>query len=76
MSETGQSILIITLLVLNCIGAAIYYFANTAGSLGKERSILIKTIVIILCPVVGLVFIGLRTIRSSRQRPKRTRKEI
>ena len=59
MSETGQSILIITLLVLNCIGAAIYYFANTAGSLGKERSILIKTIVIILCPVVGLVFIGL-----------------
>lgn len=59
MSETGQSILIITLLVLNCIGAAIYFFANTAGSLGKERSILIKTIVIILCPVVGLVFIGL-----------------
>ena len=59
MSATGQGILIITLLVLNFIGALIYYFVNTLGSAAKERSVLIKAVVIVFCPVVGLIFVGL-----------------
>jgi len=59
MSATGQSILIITLLILNFIIAAIYYIVVTIVGLNKEKSVLIKTLVMILCPVVGIVFFGL-----------------
>ena len=59
MSATGQSILIITLLILNFIIAAIYYIVVTIVGLNKEKSVLIKTLVMILCPVVGIIFFGL-----------------
>ena len=59
MSATGQGILIVTLVVLNFIVAALYYIVNTVIKLNKEKSILIKTFVIALCPVVGIVFISL-----------------
>lgn len=59
MSSTGQSILIITLIVINLIIAAVYYIFNTIIKLNTEKSILIKTIVMALCPVVGPVFFGL-----------------
>ncbi|MBR4776539.1 MAG: hypothetical protein IK007_02875 [Lachnospiraceae bacterium] len=58
MSETGQSILIITL-VLNFLIAVGYYIVITVIGLNKEKSVLIKTIVMILCPVIGIVFFGL-----------------
>ena len=59
MSTTGQGILIITLIVLNFIAAALYYVINVIIKLNKEKGILIKTLVIALCPVVGIIFIGL-----------------
>jgi hypothetical protein len=59
MSTTGQGILIITLIVLSFIAAALYYIINVIIKLNKEKSILIKTLVIALCPVVGIIFIGL-----------------
>ena len=59
MSTTGQGILIITLIVLSFIAAALYYIINVIIKLNKEKSILIKTLVIALCPVVGLIFVGL-----------------
>ncbi len=59
MSTTGQSILIITLIVLNFIAAAAYYVFWVIIKLNKDKSLLIRTIVIALCPVVGIVFIGL-----------------
>lgn len=59
MSTTGQGILIITLIVLSFIAAALYYVINVIIKLNKEKSILIKTLVIALCPVVGIIFIGL-----------------
>lgn len=59
MSATGQGILIITLIVLSFIAAALYYVINVIIKLNKEKSILIKTLVIALCPVVGIIFIGL-----------------
>jgi hypothetical protein len=59
MSATGQSILIITLLIINFIIAAIYYIVVTIVGLNKEKSVLIKTLVMILCPVVGIIFFGL-----------------
>ena len=59
MSTTGQGILIITLIVLNFIGAALYNIINTVIKLNTEKSILIKAVVIALCPVVGVVFICL-----------------
>ena len=59
MSATGQSILIIALLVLNFIIAAIYYIVVTIVRLNKEKSVLIKTLVMIFCPVVGIIFFGL-----------------
>lgn len=58
MSSTGQSILIISLLVINLIIAVVYYVLNTVIRLNKEKSILIKTIVMLLCPVVGVIFFG------------------
>ena len=58
MSATGQGILIVTLVVLNFIAAALYYIVNTVIKLNKEKSIMIKTFVIALCPVVGIVFIS------------------
>lgn len=59
MSTTGQGILIITLIVLSFIAAALYYIINVIIKLNKEKSVLIKTLVIALCPVVGIIFIGL-----------------
>jgi len=59
MSTTGQGILIITLIVLSFIAAALYYVINVIIKLNKEKGILIKTLVIALCPVVGIIFIGL-----------------
>ena len=59
MSTTGQSILIITLIVLNLIAAVAYYVFFVIIKMNKEKSILIKAIVIALCPVVGIVFFGL-----------------
>ena len=59
MSTTGQSILIITLIVLNLIAAVVYYVFNVVIKLNKEKSVLIKAVVIALCPVVGVVFFGL-----------------
>lgn len=59
MSATGQGILIITLIVLSFIAAALYYVINVIIKLNKEKGILIKTLVIALCPVVGIIFIGL-----------------
>lgn len=59
MSATGQSILIIALLIINFIIAAIYYIVVTIVGLNKEKSVLIKTLVMILCPVVGIIFFGL-----------------
>ena len=59
MSTTGQGILIITLIVLNLIAAVLYYVINTVVKLNKEKSVIIKTVVIAICPVVGLIFVGL-----------------
>ena len=59
MSTTGQGILIITLIVLSFIAAALYYIITVIIKLNKEKGILIKTLVIALCPVVGIIFIGL-----------------
>ena len=59
MSETGQGILIITLIVLNLIGAGLYFVINTVLKANKEKSVVIKTLVIMLCPVVGFVFVFL-----------------
>jgi len=59
MSETGQSVLIIILLILNLIAAVVYFVITTVVKLNKEKSVLIKTIVMIICPIVGIVFFGL-----------------
>ncbi len=59
MSTTGQGILIITLIVLNFIVAAVYYIVNFVIKRNKEKSIMIKALVIALCPVVGIVFVCL-----------------
>ena len=59
MSTTGQSILILTLLVLNFIVAVAYYVICVVVKLNKEKSVLIKAIVMVLCPVVAILVFGL-----------------
>jgi len=59
MSTTGQSVLIITLIVLNFMAAAAYYIFWVIIKLNKDKSLVMRTVVIALCPVVGIVFIGL-----------------
>jgi len=59
MSATGQSILIIVLLVLNAIVAILYYVLNTIVKQNREKSIVIRTVVMFICPVVGPLFVFL-----------------
>ena len=59
MSATGQSILIITLIVISGIIAVIYFIANYCLGLNRRNSTLIKTLIMILCPVVGVLFFSL-----------------
>ena len=59
MSTTGQSILILTLLVLNLIIAVAYYVICVVVKLNKEKSILIKAVVMALCPIIAPVVFGL-----------------
>lgn len=57
MSSTGQSILIIVLLVLNAIAAIAYYVLNVIVKQNREKSIVIRAVVMLICPVVGPLFV-------------------
>ena len=59
MSTTGQSILILSLLVLNLIIAVAYYVICVVIKLHTEKSIIIKAVVIAICPIVAPVVFGL-----------------
>ena len=59
MSTTGQSILILTLIVLNFIVAVAYYVICVVVKLNKEKSVIIKAVVIAICPVIAPLVMGL-----------------
>lgn len=55
----GQVICFLTVWVINCIISLVYLFFAYLRKEEKQYSCLLKTIVCILCPVVGLLFFGL-----------------
>lgn len=59
MSPTGQNVIVITLLVINAIVVAVYFILNWIIRGRKEPSLFIRALVMFLCPVVGVIFVGL-----------------
>ena len=57
MSATGQGILIIILIVINTIVALAYYFINAILNKNREKSIWIRSVIMLICPIVGPLFI-------------------
>lgn len=57
MSSTGQNSLIIVLVVINTLIALGYYFWFIILKHNQEKSIWIKAVVMIICPVVGPLFV-------------------
>lgn len=59
MSATGQNVMVIVILFLNTVIAAFYFILNRLIRMNKEESLLIRAIVMFLCPIAGPVFVGL-----------------
>ena len=55
----GQIICFLTIWIINCIISLVYLFFTYLRKEEKQHSCLIKAILCILCPVVGLLFFGL-----------------
>ena len=62
----GQIICFLTIWIINCIISLVYLFFTYLRKEEKQHSCLIKAILCILCPVVGLLFFGLSCVLCRR----------
>lgn len=57
MSATGQNSLIIAIMIINTLVSVGYYFWFLLIKRNREKSVWIKAVVMIVCPIVGPLFV-------------------